>query len=173
MRKKLNIANVVTASRIIFAVLVMFSDIFSVWFYTWYVLGAFSDMIDGTLARRLKLQSSFGARLDTACDSVFIIAVIVKTCLSFSFPAWIWIWTVGITLIKIVNVISGIMIARGIVPMHTVMNKITGFMLFTLPFVIGLFDWKVAQFVIIIIGCVATLAAVQEGHYIRIGKVIE
>lgn len=68
MKEKMNIANAVTLSRIVFAVLVLFSDTFSVQFYIFYPLGAFTDMIDGTIARKLNLKSSFGSKLDSVAD---------------------------------------------------------------------------------------------------------
>ena len=74
MKEKMNIANAVTLSRIVFAGLVLYSDTFSVQFYIFYLLGAFTDMIDGTIARKLNTRSSFGSKLDSAADFVFVTA---------------------------------------------------------------------------------------------------
>lgn len=174
MKKHINIANAVTLSRILFALFILISPIFSVSFYVWYILGALSDMIDGLIARKLHLQSEFGAKLDTIADGVFVIAVTFRVCSSSDISGWIWIWTGVIFFIKIVNLISAFIVAKGIVPMHTVMNKITGFLVFLLPFFIGIeFGDAAEKILVIIIGCIATFAAIQEGHYIRTGKRIE
>ena len=78
MKHRLNVADAVTASRIVFAGFVLFCSAFSVPFYVFYLLGAFTDMMDGWIARKRNLKSSFGAKLDTVADSVFVIAVLAK-----------------------------------------------------------------------------------------------
>lgn len=173
MKKHINIANVITMSRILFALFILISPIFSVSFYVWYILGALSDMIDGLIARKLHLQSEFGAKLDTIADGVFVIAAVFRICSSLDIPVWVWTWTGVIVFIKIVNLISAFIVAKGIVPMHTVMNKITGFLVFLLPLFVGHKSWNISKTAVIITGCIATFAAIQEGHYIRTGKTIE
>ena len=91
-------------------------------------------MIDGWVARKLNLKSSFGAKLDTIADYVFVIAVLVKVLPVLHVPTWMWIWVLMIAFIKLTNLVSSLVLLRRIVPIHTVMNKITGFMLFLLPF---------------------------------------
>lgn len=173
MKHKLNIADVVTASRIVFAVFILFCSTFSVQFYAFYLLGAFTDMTDGWIARKLNLISSFGAKLDTITDCVFVIVVMAKVLLTVYVPEWLWIWIAIIALIKLINLVSSLVMLHRIVPMHTVMNKATGFMLFLLPFGIGRGSWKALEIAVIVACSAATFAAIQEGHYIRAGKDIE
>lgn len=172
MKKKLNVANIVTSSRMVFAVLILFSTAFSVQFYIFYLLGGFTDMIDGTIARKLNIQSSFGSMLDSVADFVFVTAVGITVLSSLCVPVWVWIWIVIIALIKISNLISSLLMFHRLVPMHTVMNKITGIMLFLLPFIIGIELRQVTLAAVILTGFIATFAAVQEGHYIRTGRKI-
>lgn len=164
VKHKVNIADVITASRIIFAVCILFCPTFTVWFYTFYLLGAFTDMIDGSIARKLNLKSSFGAKLDTTADFIFIMAVMANVLVSIYVPKWIWIWIVIIAFVKLLNLISSLTMYHKIVPMHTIMNKVTGFMLFCIPFAIGTEVWHLS---VVVTSFVATLAAIQEGHYIR------
>lgn len=173
VKHKLNVADAITASRIAFAVFVIPYPAFSVQFYVFYLLGAFTDMIDGTVARKLNMQSSFGAKLDTVADFVFIMAVLVKVLSSISVPRWLWIWIAIIAFIKLINLISSFVMFRRILSTHTLMNKITGFMLFLLPFFLGSKLWTISQIAVIITCSVASFAAIQEGHFIRTGKEIE
>lgn len=53
---------------------------------------------------------------------------------------------------------------------HSIMNKITGILLFVLPLTIRIIDLKCST---AIICAIATFAAIQEGHYIRTGDVIK
>lgn len=69
---------------------------------------------------------------------------------------------------KKLNIANAVTASRIIfAPMHTLMNKITGMMLFLLPFSIGKGAWQASVVAIVITGCIATIAAIQEGHYIH------
>ena len=174
VKRRLNIANAVTFSRIVFAVLVLFCTAFSVPFYVFYLLGGFTDMVDGWAARKWNLQSSFGAKLDTVADFLFVTAVLIKALPALQMPAWVWIWAGIIAGIKLTNLVTGLVLFRRTVPVHTVMNKVTGFLLFLLPFGIGRgFSQQVSAVAVIAACAAATFAAIQEGHFIRTGKAIE
>ena len=69
-----------------------------------------------------------------------------------------------IALIKIINIISGYIVQRKLVAVHSVMNKVTGVLLFILPLTFPIVPLK---YLAIPICAVATFSAVQEGHYIR------
>ena len=173
MKETMNIANVVTASRILFAILILFSPVFSIQFYIFYLLGSFTDMIDGTIARKLNRQSSFGAKLDTIADFVFVVAVMANILPNFYVPKWLWIWITVIFAVKFINLASAIIMFHKLVPMHTIMNKVTGALLFLLPFGIGRGAWQTSAIAVIVVCSIATFAAIQEGHNIRSGKSIE
>ena len=171
---RLNAANAITSSRIAFAMMILLVPAFSVPFYVFYFLGALTDAIDGTIARKLHQQSSFGAKLDTVADLIFVTVVFIKIITNVTVPVWLWIWTAIIALIKLINLISGFVVCRRFVAVHSIMNKITGGILFCLPLFIGLKLPQQVMFGTCIITCaIATFAAVQEGHYIRTGEVPE
>ena len=67
-------------------------------------------------------------------------------------------------LIKIINIISGFIVQQRFVAVHTFLNKVTGAMLFVLPFSVSFVDLRYSGSVIC---AVATFAAIQEGHLIR------
>ena len=121
-------------------------------------------MIDGTIARRTNTVSEFGTRFDTAADFVFVVVCLIKLLPVISMPAWLCIWIVIIALIKIINIISGYIAQRKLVAVHSVMNKVTGLLLFILPLTFPIVPLK---YLAIPVCEVATFAAVQEGHYIR------
>lgn len=50
---------------------------------------------------------------------------------------------------------------------HTVMNKITGVLLFTLPFSLTVVDYKYS---LTVICAAATISAIQEGYRIKSGS---
>ena len=75
---KKHIANIITASRILFSVLLLFLPVLGAGFYVTYLLCGITDMIDGTIARKTGTVSEFGARLDTVADFVFLFASLAK-----------------------------------------------------------------------------------------------
>lgn len=168
---RLNAANAVTSSRIAFALLILFIPVFSVPFYVFYFLGAATDMADGIIARKLNQESTFGAKLDTVSDMVFVIVVFTKIIMNVTVPTWLWIWIAIIALIKLFNLISGFVVCRKFVAVHSIMNRITGGIMFCLPLFIGLkMPQQVISGICIIACAAATFAAIQEGYYIRTVK---
>ena len=59
-----NIANVLTASRFLFAAGMVLATPFSGAFWVCYLGGGVSDLLDGPLARSLHIQSEVGAKLE-------------------------------------------------------------------------------------------------------------
>ena len=76
MKKQL--ANIITGVRIIGSIALLFFPVFSFGFYAIYLLCGFSDMIDGTIARKTNTVSEFGSKLDTAADLVFVAVCLIK-----------------------------------------------------------------------------------------------
>ena len=82
-------------------------------------------------------------------------------------PGWLWIWGGVIAAIKISNIILGYVAEKQFVALHTVMNKITGLLLFLLPLTVSFVELK---YTAIVVCFIATLSAIQEGYYIRKGR---
>lgn len=162
------LANVITGCRILFSVIILLVPVFSPVFYGCYLAAGFTDMIDGTIARKLGTDGEFGEKLDTMADIVFVAAAAYKILPVMEIPKDIWIWIGVISLIKIINIISGFVVAKQFVSVHTVANKITGLLVFLLPLTMAVVELRYSALGVCI---VATFAAIQEGHFIRTGKV--
>ena len=162
-----NIANFLSASRIIMSIILAGLETFSFPFYIIYIYCGISDMLDGFIARRTKSTSKIGARLDSIADIIFVIVAIIKILPVLHLFDRIVIWAVIIALIKMINVICSYIYYKKLVLPHTVANKITGFLLFIAPFIIANTNQIMFE---IIICSIATFAAVQEGHFIRTRK---
>ena len=158
-----HIANAVTGCRILGSVLLLFFPAFSVEFYGIYIICGFSDMIDGTIARKTKSDGSLGAKIDTAADLVFVTVSLIKILPAITIPQWLWIWGAAIAVIKIGNIVWGSVSKRELISLHTVMNKITGLVLFLLPLTVSFIEVKYSS---VAVCSIATVAAMQEGAYI-------
>ena len=142
----------------------LFCPVFSPAFYAVYITAGVSDMIVGAVARKTGTVSAFGAKLDTAADLVFAAVCLIKLIPSIHAPTWLIIWIIVIAVIRAVNLISGFVIQKKPVALHTVMNKVTGLLLFVLPLTLKYIDLKFSGAVV---SAVATFAAIQEGDLIR------
>ena len=157
------IANILTGSRIFGSILLLFFPVFSLKFYITYLFCGFSDMIDGTIARKTNSTSKFGNQLDTIADLVFVVVSMIKLLPAIHIPRWLWIWGGVIAVIKISNIIWGYVSKKQFISLHTIMNKVTGFFLFLLPLTIPF--WGL-NYIAIAVCFIATLSAIQEGFYI-------
>ena len=161
---KKQIANIITSCRILFSICLLFCHAFSVCFYCVYLLCGFTDIVDGTIARKTNAVSEFGANLDTASDFIFFVVALIKLLPAIHIPKWIWGWIVVIAVIKIFSVILGFIYTKKLIFLHTVMNKITGLLLFLLPLTLYFIELK-DSFVVVCI--VATFSTIQEWYCIK------
>ena len=157
-------ANFITGCRILCSVLLLFSPVFSPMFYLLYVLAGFTDMVDGTVARKTGTASEFGARLDTFADMVFVLICMIKLLPVLTIPVWLCIWIGIIAVIKVLNIVMGYMVQKTLAAKHTILNKVTGAALFLFPLTLSAIDLKYSAGFIC---AVATLAAVQEGFLVH------
>ena len=161
-----NVANILTGFRILGSILLLFFPVFSEAFYSIYLLCGFSDMIDGTIARKTNSASELGAKMDTVADLVFVAVSLIKLLSTIHIPGWLWIWVSVIAIIKIGNIIRGYVSEKQFISLHTIMNKVTGLLLFLLPLTLSFVELKYSSFVVC---SIATFSAIQEGVYIVTG----
>ena len=157
-------ANTITFFRIAAGIILLFCPVFSPAFYVFYIAAGVSDMLDGFVARKTNTASRFGARLDTIADFVLVVVCLIKLLPVLRIPAWLYIWIGIIALIKVINIISGFVVQKRFVTVHSVMNKATGALLFLLPLTLPAVPLK---YTAIVVCAAATFAAIQEGHFIR------
>ena len=164
---KKHIGNIITGSRIIFSFLLLLIPLSSAWFYVLYLFCGFTDMIDGAIARKTGAVSKFGAKLDTVSDFIFMFVCSIKILPLLYLPVWLWVWIIIIALVKILNIVLVFICKKKLISIHSVLNKITGFTLFLLPFTLTFIEstYSVATLCVL-----ATVAAMQEVYFIAKGK---
>ena len=125
-------------------------------------------MLDGYLARKLHAESKAGAVLDSVADICFVVCCAIKLMPVLQIPTWLWLWAGVIVLIKLANQISALAVYKHLCFPHTLANKLTGLLLFLS---VPLTFWSIVP--IAFVAGVATIAAVQERHFIRTRKITE
>ncbi|MBQ0064576.1 MAG: CDP-alcohol phosphatidyltransferase family protein [Firmicutes bacterium] len=165
-------ANLITGTRIVCAFVLCFCPMFSKEFYVVYMLGGFTDVLDGIVARHFGKETKLGAQLDTLADTIFTMIVIIKVVQAVYIPSGIVLWIVCIAFMKCFNIVYGFVIYKRFVYEHTILNKMCGVLLFLIPISIGVFSSQLVENLIIIVCIMATLASMQESYCIYIGKEI-
>ena len=159
-------ANSITCIRIACSIALLFCPAFSPAFYLLYIIAGVSDMIDGTVARKAGTVSEFGSRLDTMGDLILVIVCLIKLLPILHLPTGLIIWIIVIAVIRAINLLSGYILRKEIVVLHTAMNRVTGILLFALPLTLSFINLNYSG---TIVCAVATFAAMQEGHLVRTG----
>ena len=83
-------------------------------------------------------------------------------------PQWLWLWAGVIVAIKVVNQLSALATYGRCCFPHTLANKWAGFLLFI---AVPMTFWSITP--ISIAAAVDTFAAIHEGHYLRMNKIMQ
>ena len=126
-------------------------------------------MIDGPLARKLGAVSEVGSRIDSVADLVFVICSAIMVLPSIGLPLWVWLWGAAIGLVKAIGIIIGSSRQRKLAIPHSVSNRLTGILLFCLPFTLIRFDALIPTIIVCISG---TASLFEDFQFIRKGEIL-
>lgn len=154
-------ANFITIIRILCSFALLFCTPLSLPFYALYTAAGLSDIFDGLIARKTNTATKFGAKLDTLADIIFAAVVLIKLLPILELPVWMIVWVGTIALIKLVNIMIGFIRRHTLTAVHSVINKVTGGLLFILPFTLTIIDIRYTAPLVCI---VATVAAIMESR---------
>lgn len=157
-------ANIITGIIILCSVALLACPALSSTFYGLYIAAGLSDIVDGALARKTETVSELGSRLDTIADIVFTAVCLAKLLPMLDIPLWLYIWTAVIAIIKLFNIAIGYIRQKEFVAVHSIINKVTGGLLFIFPLTLAFIDLKYSAAAICI---VATIAAINEGYLVQ------
>ena len=153
------IANIITVSRMIFSVLLFAFSPSSLLFQVLYILCGVTDVLDGFVARKLRTESKTGALLDSIADLFFATVYAIKILPLLKFNIWIWVWIAIIAVTKITVIILKSKREQKFFIEHSLLNKLTGILIFLLPLTVRIIDIKYS---VIIVCVTASLSTAQE-----------
>jgi CDP-diacylglycerol--glycerol-3-phosphate 3-phosphatidyltransferase len=96
-----------------------------------------SDILDGFIARKFRAETNLGAKLDSIADAVFFITLLLV--LSTWFTAVLMAYRgfiIAIIAVRLGNILITKIKFKKIIFIHTVANKLSGFLVFTMPLVL-------------------------------------
>ncbi len=135
---KKNLANIVTVTRIIGTLALLPFDIFSDTFMAVYIWCGISDVLDGFVARKLNITSKFGSKLDSISDLLFYSVMLKKVWkyLKMYLPEFVMILIYVVIGCRVLTYALVGIVKKTFSSRHTILNKITGLLMFLLPFVV-------------------------------------
>lgn len=157
-------ANILTLLRILLCIPLIFCPVFSPAFDALYIAAGLTDMLDGPIARKTHTASEKGARLDTIADLAFFTVCAARMLPVMNIPVLFLIWAGVIAMIKAGAMLLGFIQHRKLTAAHTLLNKVTGMLLFVLPMTINMADIRYSLTVVCI---TASLAAAEEWRMLR------
>jgi len=156
----MNIPNIISFSRIILSIILLFvMNSVSLFLILFFVAGL-TDAADGYIARKFKMVTSLGARIDSIADLFFYLSVLLLLYIKYR-----WVFAENIVLFLIVLAVKLFLIVLSkmkfgkVVFLHTTANKVTGFLVFVAVPVVMLTKNK--SFLPMLL-CVALFAALEE-----------
>ena len=93
-----------------------------------------------------------------------ILSVALLFCPVLDVPGWLYIWIAIIAIIKAANITAGYIRKKEFASVHSLINKVTGALLFVFPLTLAFIDLRYSAAVIC---TVASVAAIHEGYLIN------
>lgn len=158
------VPNSITVVRILSTAALLFTEPFSLSFFIIYTLAGVTDVLDGTIARLTKSTSDFGAKLDSVADLLMygVMAIKVLPRLIKTLSTGLWILAIIVLTVRVSAYVVAAIKYKKFASLHTYLNKLTGFMVFILPYFLAYgtntaiipFCWS--------LGAVAAYASLEE-----------
>ena len=139
MQEKLkNLPNSITVMRMVGTVSLLFTKPMSLLFYIVYCITGLTDVLDGFFARKLKVSSDFGAKLDSIADLLFysVMIILLIPVLWEKLHKSIWVAVVLILGLRLTAYLLSAIKYKKFASSHSILNKITGLCVFAIPFIL-------------------------------------
>ena len=164
--KMKHIPNIITSVRIVGTLVLIGTELSSIGFFVIYSICGFSDVLDGCIARKFKLTSELGAKLDSIADMMFYFVMLLKMIpfLLEVMPCGFWVAVNSVVVVRVISYIVAALKYKRFASLHTYLNKLTGLSIFVMPYITQ-FTW----FVYYVIGaCVVAVVATLEELFLHI-----
>lgn len=155
----LTLPNLITALRLVGTIAMFFMEVFSATFYVVYTLAGISDVLDGAVARATGTSTEFGKKMDSAADLLFYIVMMVRVfpALWEVFPIWLWGIIAVYCVLRIVIYVYVAWKHHCFASLHTYLNKLGSFGVFTVPYLIQFPHTAESCTVVATVGLVGTI----------------
>lgn len=155
------IPNLLTSLRIAGGLSLIFIKPLSMAFYIIYTISGLTDALDGFIARRFNASTELGKKLDSIADLLFYAVMLLKLfpTLYSLLPKSIWIAVGAVMLLRVISYTVAAVRHKQFASLHTYLNKLTGLVIFTVPYFI---KTPAGSAVCVAVCAIAAIAAVEE-----------
>ncbi len=162
LKSKVTAPNCITSLRIVGAICMIFTSIFTTPFYIIYTFCGITDVLDGFVARMTKKTSEFGAKLDSVADLLFYGVMLFKLLprMLSAMPDAMPVMIVSLVVLRVCSYTIAAFRYKKMASLHTYMNKLSGFSCFLMPYLIW-FNIP-EQIVYTIVYIIALVAGLEE-----------
>ncbi len=136
--KKCTLPNLLSVLRMLGTAALLFAEPFTIAFFVLYSLCGLTDVLDGTIARATHTTSDLGAKLDSAADLLFYAVLLVRIfpALWQRLPRTVWLLVGAALLVRVASYTLVAVRDHSFASLHTVLNKLTGLMVFAVPYLL-------------------------------------
>lgn len=158
---KAYIPNIITSTRIIGTLCMIFTEPFSRAFFIVYTLTGLSDVLDGFIARVTKTTSAFGAKLDSVADLLFYATMffMIVGRLFDMLPIILWVLFIIVVSLRLFTYLFFAKKFKRFAASHTILNKFTGAAVFATPYVMAT---SYIVFYCSVMGILSLIAVIKE-----------
>jgi len=126
-----NLPNAITILRFFLVASLIFITPLSLASIIIFIIAGITDMIDGTLARRIKnAKSKIGAELDSMADMFMVIVSVFVIVPAMNIWPQLWYFVLIALGFKLLSAVPGVVKHRKVFFLHTVSNKALAMVLF-------------------------------------------
>lgn len=139
-RTEVDISDILSISRMIGAVLLLFTTPLSLLFLVIYGYCCLSDVLDGAIARMHGNIDRKGEILDSTADIVLTICLLASLIPFLPWEGWMITWIAVIAVVRIISLGIGISRFGRLALLHTYGNKFSAFLRYLAPFLLQFID---------------------------------
>ena len=154
-----NIPNILSICRIFLSLLLLLLKPLGIPFFIIYIICGISDFLDGFIARKYKVTTKLGARLDSIADFVMFMIIIIVIYPLITSSGIIKVSIFGIIIIRVIATTIAFIKYKSFAMIHTYGNKITGFLVLLIPVFLLL---QITDKIILLVCIIAILSAMEE-----------
>lgn len=114
--------------------------------------------MDGFLARRFDVCTEHGRILDSVCDIILVIVLVLSLINRICWEWWMVLWIVAIACVRITAFLIGTHKRHSAAFIHSSLNRLAGLAVFSTPFLLSVLSDVVT---VVVVCVVATLASVD------------
>ena len=133
-----NLPNILSCARIAGTIWLILMKPLTPLFLTVYTITGVTDVLDGAIARKYGTTSEKGAKLDSIADLLFYTLILIRIfpVMWVTLPKKIWVMVAAILIVRSAAYGTAARKYHRFASLHTYLNKVTGFMVFLVPYAI-------------------------------------